>query len=82
MATRAERRLLSRLDAFREDLDGHFRQRPLLNKTQAAEWLGITRHTLDRAIERGQITTVELADSEWIAFADLQRLARIIDDEQ
>ena len=80
--TRAERRLLSRLDTFRDDLVIHFEQRPLLNKTRAAEWLGVTRATLDKAIARGQIRTVELAESEWIAFADLQRLARVVADDE
>ena len=79
--TREERRLLSRLDTFRGELVGHFEQRPLMNKTRAAEWLGVTRDTLDKAIERGQITTVSLAESEWIAFADLQRLARIVSED-
>jgi hypothetical protein len=81
VTTRAERRLLARIESFRDDLDVHFRQRPLLNKSEAADWLGISRGTLDKAIIRGQISTVPFGDSEWIAFADLQRLARVIADE-
>lgn len=81
MTTRAERRLLSRLDSFRGDLEQHFGQRPLLTKTEAAEWLRVTRATVDKAIDRGQLTTVTFAESEWIAFADLLRLARVMPDD-
>jgi hypothetical protein len=78
----SERDLLARLDALRDELEQLLavRQPPLLNKSQAAEWLGVTRHTLDKAIARWQIATVAIAESEWIAFADLQRLVRVTVD--
>ena len=84
MTTQAERSLLFRLnsvlgelDTFRTELSEHFGLRPLMNKSEAAGWLGIARATLDKGIERGQIPTVTFGESEWIAFADLLRLVRV-----